>query len=142
MSSSIYGLARELLIRKRSIIPRMEVRQVKDMNSVQRWLLLFLTICMFALTGLPGWGLAFDGRGLGSKIAQEQEQQSAKPRTFTGTIVWDGEQYVLRVSSGGVYKLDDPRRARRFDGKAVNVTGQLDMETKLIHIYWIEADWA
>jgi uncharacterized protein YdeI (BOF family) len=66
-------------------------------------------------------------------------QDSSKTTTFTGTIVKDGEQYVLRDSSGSVYKLDDSARAQAFEGKTVKVTGRLDTNSKTIHVDSIEA---
>ncbi|HEY1579377.1 MAG TPA: DUF5818 domain-containing protein [Terracidiphilus sp.] len=63
----------------------------------------------------------------------------AKTTTFTGTIVKDGEQYVLRDSSGGIYKLDDSSRAQAFEGKTVKVTGRLDADSKVIHVDSIQA---
>jgi uncharacterized protein YdeI (BOF family) len=66
-------------------------------------------------------------------------QNSTKTTTFTGTVVKDGEQYVLRDSSGGVYKLDDSSRAQAFEGKTVKVTGKLDADSKMIHVDSIQA---
>lgn len=66
-------------------------------------------------------------------------QDSSKITTFTGTIVKDGEQYVLRDSSGSVYKLDDSSRAQAFEGKTVKVTGKLDPNSKMIHVDSIQA---
>lgn len=63
----------------------------------------------------------------------------AKATTFTGTIVKDGENYVLRDSSGGIYKLDDSSRAQTFEGKTVKVTGKLDADSKMIHVDSIQA---
>lgn len=63
---------------------------------------------------------------------------SSKTTTFTGTVVKDGEQYVLRDSSGGIYKLDDSSRAQAFEGKTVKVTGRLDANSKMIHVDSIE----
>jgi hypothetical protein len=51
----------------------------------------------------------------------------------------NGEQFVLRESSGQIYRLDDPQHAQPFEGKAVKVTGQLDTEAKLIHVQRIES---
>jgi len=64
---------------------------------------------------------------------------SARSTTFTGIVMKDGEQYVLRDSAGSVYKLDDSSRAQSFEGKTVKVTGQLDPNSKLIHVDTIEA---
>ena len=69
---------------------------------------------------------------------QDQSQQSqpdrAKSSTFTGTVVRNGEQFVLRDASGKIYKLDSAARAQQFEGKAVKITGRLDQEAKLIHV--------
>jgi|ERR1035441_8341482 uncharacterized protein YdeI (BOF family) len=66
-------------------------------------------------------------------------QDASKSTTFTGTVVKDGEQYVLRDSSGSVYKLDDSSRAQTFEGKTVKVTGRLDANSKMIHVDTITA---
>lgn len=66
-------------------------------------------------------------------------QDSAKSTTFTGTIMKNGEQWVLRDSSGNVYKLDDSSRAQAFEGKTVKVTGRLDADSKTIHVDTIQA---
>ncbi len=70
---------------------------------------------------------------------QTMPNQESKSTTFTGTVVKDGEQYVLRDSSGGIYKLDDSSRAQAFEGKTVKVTGRLDRQSKMIHVDSIEA---
>ena len=66
-------------------------------------------------------------------------QDATKTTTFTGTVVKDGENYVLRDSSGGIYKLDDSTRAQTFEGKTVKVTGKLDADSKMIHVDSIQA---
>lgn len=70
---------------------------------------------------------------------QTPNSDASKSTTFTGTVVKDGEQYVLRDSSGSVYKLDDSQRAQTFEGKTVKVTGRLDSQSKMIHVDSIEA---
>jgi uncharacterized protein YdeI (BOF family) len=72
----------------------------------------------------------------------QPDQSQAKSATFTGTIVRNGEQYVLRDSSGKVSGLDDAERAKPFEGKAVKVTGQLDEQAKVIHVESIEGSEA
>jgi hypothetical protein len=69
----------------------------------------------------------------------QTKQDQAQSTTFTGTITKDGEQYILKDSSGGVFKLDDATRAQPFEGKSVKVTGKLDTDAKLIHVENIEA---
>ena len=65
---------------------------------------------------------------------QQTDQNQNKTGTFTGMIVKNGEQYVLRDSSGMVYGLDDSERARPYEGKTVKVTGELDEQAKVIHV--------
>ena len=69
----------------------------------------------------------------------QPNQDQAKTTSFTGTIVKDGENYVLRDSSGGIYKLDDSSRAQAFEGKTDKVTGKLDADSKMIHVDSIQA---
>jgi uncharacterized protein YdeI (BOF family) len=74
---------------------------------------------------------------------QAQPQQPAQPdqsksATFTGTIVQSGNQFALRDSSGQVFKLDDPDRAKPYVGKTVKVTGQLDEQAMVIHVESIQ----
>jgi uncharacterized protein YdeI (BOF family) len=69
---------------------------------------------------------------------QQPDQGQAKSSTFTGTIVKNGDDYVLRDSSGSMYKLDDPDRAKPFEGKPVKVTGKLDQQANVIHVESID----
>src|SRR3569833_900401 len=66
-------------------------------------------------------------------------QDQSKATTFTGTIEKDNENYVLRDSSGGIYKLDNSTQAQTFEGKTVKVTGKLDADSKMIHVDSIQA---
>jgi len=87
---------------------------------------------------------------VGSARAQDQAQPQQQPdqghakaaSTFTGTIVKNGEQYMLRDSSGQIYGLDDSLKAQPFEGKTVKVTGQIDEQAKVIHVENIEATQA
>ncbi len=69
---------------------------------------------------------------------QQPDQSQAKSATFTGTVVKDGSDYMLRDSSGSIFKLDDAERAKPFEGKTVKVTGELDEQAKVIHVESIE----
>ena len=51
----------------------------------------------------------------------------AKATTFTGTIVKDGENYVLRDSSGGIYKLDDSDNPASLREQVLNVAETSEM---------------
>jgi hypothetical protein len=115
------------------------------MNFKRRLLYIGLSLCMFAVTGIPGWTSPFSAVGTGAFFAQAQDQpkqEQPKSATFTGNIVKDGEQFVLQETSGNVYTLDDQERAKSFEGKAVKVTGTLDTEAKLIHVESIESSEA
>src|SRR5271155_4181822 len=55
--------------------------------------------------------------------SQAQGQPSAQ--TFTGTIVKDGSNYVLKAN-GTAYQVDDQDKAKQYEGKQVKITGSLD----------------
>lgn len=124
------------------------------MMSIKLRSLLGLSACALLLASANAWG-ATERANAATPMPLIQEpqtppsqaqpdqptpnQDSAKTTTFTGTIMKDGEQYVLRDSSGGVYKLDDSSRAQAFEGKTVKVTGRLDANSKMIHVDAIQA---
>jgi hypothetical protein len=58
-------------------------------------------------------------------------------RTFVGQIILNNNSYLLR-SGDQEYKLDDQGKAKKFAGKDVKVLGNLDRETKTIHVDSIE----
>jgi uncharacterized protein YdeI (BOF family) len=123
------------------------------MNSTKKQMILGLSACALLLTTVQAWGATAPISASPMPVIQEPQappaqtspdqampnQDSAKTATFTGTVVKDGEQYVLRDSSGGVYKLDDTSRAQAFEGKTVKVTGRLDADSKMIHVDSIQA---
>jgi len=66
-------------------------------------------------------------------------QPEAKAVVVTGTIVRNGGDYVLRDSSGTIFRLDAPNKAQPFEGKPVKVTGKLEANTNFLHVDAIEA---
>ena len=64
--------------------------------------------------------------------------EADKHAIFTGTIIKNGEDFVLRDQSGTLYRLDAPSKAAPFEGKSVKVTGKLEETAKLIHVENIE----
>ncbi len=93
------------------------------------------------------WGSPFEGTNSARAQDQAQPQQQAdqgqaKAITFTGIIVKNGDNYVLRDSSGALYRLDDPHRAKPFEGKPVKVTGKLGRQANVIHVENIEGSEA
>jgi len=65
-------------------------------------------------------------------------QSESATQAFTGTVVKIGDKYVLRTTDNTTYKLDDPDKAKEYEGKQVKVTGSLDAKSKLIHIQNVE----
>jgi hypothetical protein len=97
------------------------------------------TLCAAVLVLAPAVNLA----GLSARpvFAQERPPQPrenasnpSQAATFAGTVVQNGQQYDLRDSSGEVFELDDAARAKPFTGKTVKVTGELDTQSKVIHV--------
>jgi hypothetical protein len=71
--------------------------------------------------------------------ALSQKQSQPQPKTFTGTIVRNGDNFVL--SDAGTktsYVLDDARKASQFEGKKVKVRGTVDVASNTIHVETIE----
>lgn len=58
-------------------------------------------------------------------------------RSFVGSIAKTGGKFVLHAS-GVDYQLDDQTQAKKFDGKDVKVTGQLDQSSNTIRVQSIE----
>src|SRR6476646_4774002 len=127
------------------------------MKSIKLQFLLGVSTCALALASVNALAASASTAATPMPVVQEPQappsqapsdqasptqaspnQDSAKSTTFTGTVMKDGEQYVLRDSSGGVYKLDDSSRAQAFEGKTVKVTGRLDANSKMIHVSSIE----
>ena len=121
-------------------------------------MLLGISSCAMLLATAQAWGVAAPKNATPMPVIQEPQtppaqtppaqtspnqampnQDQSKSTTYTGTVVKDGEQYVLRDSSGSVYKLDDSARAQAFEGKTVKVVGKLDADSKMIHVDSIEA---
>jgi hypothetical protein len=57
----------------------------------------------------------------------------ADARVYLGTIVKDGDTYVLRAGNEN-YLLDSQKKAKNYEGKDVNITGTLDKTRNLIHV--------
>ena len=57
----------------------------------------------------------------------------ADVRVYMGTIVQDGGAYVLRTGNEK-YLLDSQKKAKKYNGKDVKITGTLDDAKNLIHV--------
>jgi hypothetical protein len=68
-----------------------------------------------------------------------QSQAQREAETFFGTILKNGENFVLSDSATkSKYVLDSPQKVSRYEGMTVKVTGTLDVAKSLIHVETIE----
>jgi hypothetical protein len=65
-------------------------------------------------------------------------EQNSRAQDFTGTIVRAGKEYMLKVSDSSAYQLDDPGKAKPYEGKQVKVAGKLDPKSNVLHVLSIE----
>jgi hypothetical protein len=105
-------------------------------TSLKREVILGAALTAFVFACALAWGSPFVGPAASSAPVQVQSQapNQAQSATFSGTIQRNGEQFVLRETSGQIYRLDDPKDAQPFEGRPVTVTGRLDSSAKLIHV--------
>jgi len=112
------------------------------MRTIKRDLLYGSAMSVVVLTFALSWGGPFLKSSPANAQDQanppQQQKDQAKSKTFTGTIVRSGEEFLLRDSAGLMYKLDDSEHAKQFEGKPVKVTGQLDQQAMVIHVEAIE----
>jgi len=68
-----------------------------------------------------------------------QSRAQRKTETFFGTILKNGENFVLSDSATkSKYILDSPQKLSRYEGMTVKVTGTLDVAKSLIHVETIQ----
>jgi hypothetical protein len=68
-------------------------------------------------------------------MTQTQDAGQQAVQSFSGTIVKDGDNYVLRdEASNKTYKLDDQEKAKENEGKTVKVNGTLDSTSETIQV--------
>src|ERR1700682_1443981 len=64
---------------------------------------------------------------------RKAQSDSASGQTFTGTIVKQGDKYMLQdAASGTTYDIDHQDEVKKFEGKKVKVHGTLDSTGKKI----------
>jgi len=72
-------------------------------------------------------------------LTSAQKQADPQMKTFSGTIVKSGDNFVLSDSANKIsYMLDDAKKASQFEGKRVKVTGTMDVATNTIHVDTIQ----
>ena len=89
-------------------------------------------VILFALTAAPA-------KPTGDPVPKFQSQAQREAETFFGTILKNGENFVLSDSATrSKYILDSPQKVSRYVGVTVKVTGTLDVAKSLIHVETIE----
>jgi hypothetical protein len=73
-----------------------------------------------------------------AKPPADGNAEQSPAESFTGKIVKDGAEYVLRAASNINYRLDQQEDLQRFEDKNVRVTGKLEPGTKRIHVVKVE----
>jgi hypothetical protein len=70
---------------------------------------------------------------------QDDAQKGTTVQSFMGTVIQAEGKYVLKTTDKATYQLDDQELAKRFEGKQVQVTGNLITGTNLIKVQDIKA---
>ena len=65
---------------------------------------------------------------------QASPSDAAGTQVFTGTVVRQGDKYVLQADNGTTYDIDHQDQVKKFEGKKVRVHGTLDPSGKMIHV--------
>jgi len=72
--------------------------------------------------------------------ATQPASNSAKTTTIFGKIVKQSGTYVLVESASKEhYSLDDQKTAKKYNGRAVYITGTVDVGSRSVHVQTIEA---
>ena len=97
---------------------------------------IFLSLAGFAMLLCP---TAAPVQSTALVTPELQNQAPVEAETFFGTILKNGDNYVLSdPATKSMYALDNSKKASPFEGVTVKVTGTLDMASNLIHIDTIE----
>jgi hypothetical protein len=72
-------------------------------------------------------------------LATSEFQAQTQTETFFGTILRNGDNFVLSDSATkSKYNLDNPQMVSRYEGTTVKVTGSLDTDSNSIHVEAIQ----
>jgi hypothetical protein len=92
-----------------------------------------LASALLVLSANPMMGRAATPR------ASVQQKPEAQSRIFSGTILRNGDTYVLTdAGTKTSYVLDDAQKASPYEGKKVKVTGTVDVASNTIHVETIQ----
>jgi len=70
----------------------------------------------------------------GAQGSASDSGAAAGTQTFSGTVVKQGDKYVLKDDSGKTYDIDHQDEVKKFEGKRVRVQGTLDPSTNKIMV--------
>lgn len=73
-----------------------------------------------------------------AKAPGDSQTEQSPADSFTGKIVKDGAEYVLRGAGSTTYHLDQQSEFERFENKNVRITGKLETGTNTIHVVKVE----
>lgn len=73
-----------------------------------------------------------------AKSPGNSQAEQSPADSFTGKIVKDGAEYVLRGAGSTTYHLDQQSEFQRFENQSVRVTGKLETGTNTIHVVKVE----
>jgi hypothetical protein len=74
-----------------------------------------------------------------SPSAGMHQQSEQKTKIFSGTIIKNGDNFVLSDAANKLsYILDDAGKASQYEGKKVKVTGTVDVASNTIHVETIQ----
>lgn len=102
------------------------------MKVIKRELLLCLALTAFVFVCALAWGNPF--LAAGSSAAAANHVQQTPPALFHGTVQRNGDQFLLRESSGRSLRIDGAQAIQSFQGKTVTVTGKLDPVSGTIYV--------
>lgn len=93
---------------------------------------------------LIAWTHMQTPRPVPQPLPPDQNPPAPQPpatETFAGTIIKIDAGYVLKLASGLTYRLDyqsDDQNDAKYDGKQVQLTGNLDANRNSIHVVSIQ----
>jgi hypothetical protein len=73
-----------------------------------------------------------------AKEPANSQNQQTPTQSFTGKIVKDGNNYVLKVTNSTAYQLDAESDVKEYENHDVKIVGELDTKSNTIHIVKIE----
>ena len=92
-----------------------------------------------SLAGLAAWFCLMGAPIKSAVLVMAEYRTESQAETFFGTILRDGDDFVLSDSATkSKYLLDNRRMASRYEGITVKVTGTIDTANNLIHVEAIQ----